>query len=158
MLKNLVLIVLVWLSFYFFCSRTQPSGQDSDTPFEQIILENTVARHPNVADMNDDGKNDIIIVTDYVDEEGRDATKLKQLVIYTAPDWTKHIVAELNYRACDMDVADMDGDNDFDIVGRAARDATQDEEEALNFWLENPGPNIPSLNSQWKRHNIGRSV
>jgi hypothetical protein len=158
MVKNLLLFFLVWISCYYFCSQPQPPYQGSDIPFEQIILENTVGRHPNVADMNDDGKNDIIIVTDYVDDQGKDATNLKKIVIYEAPDWTKRVIAELNYRACDMEVADMDGDNDFDVVGRASRYANQDEEEALNFWLENPGPDNYFLNSPWKRHDVGPSV
>jgi hypothetical protein len=153
--KNLLFCSLV-LSMGIVSACNQ--SQDNLIPFERITLESTVARHPNVGDINDDGKNDIVIVADYVDASGKDNKNLKSLAAYVAPDWQKHVIASLNYRACDMELADMDGDNDMDIVGRAAKDATDDEEEAMNFWLENPLPAGNPLQSDWQRHDIGRSV
>ena len=51
----------------------------------------------------------------------------------------------------------MDGDNDFDLVGRAAKDTLVDEKEAINFWLQNPAPDGDPLHDPWPRHDIGRS-
>jgi len=118
------IIVLAWLSVA--CNQSP----ETDIPFERMVLENTTARHPNIGDVNDDGRNDIVIISEYVDDTGNDHTNLKNVSVYLAPDWQKHVIESLNYRACDMELADMDGDNDMDIVGRAAKDTTEDEKEA----------------------------
>lgn len=149
-------LFILAIAFFTMCGAAW--GQDASLSFEPYVLEDVMAEHPNIGDIDLDGDNDIVIVTRYVDENGDDATNEKDITLYTAPRWNKHVLLTLNYRADDLDLADMDGDNDLDIVGRAAARAGEDEDDAMNFWLENPLRGGDMYRDEWVRHDIGRSA
>lgn len=156
-MKKIFFLITMCIIMCSLIACSSGSKKPSLIAFEQTILENTVARHPNIADINADGHNDLVLVTDYVDENGRDQDNIKQMALFLGPDMEKHILASLNYRACDMELGDLDGDGDPDIVGRAAK-GLKEEENAMNFWLENPRPEGNPATDEWKRHPIGRTL
>ena len=76
--RTVLYVNLILAALAMSCQPDKLTVAATDIPFERIVLENTVALHPNIGDINDDGKNDIIIAADYWDDtSGRDRTKLK---------------------------------------------------------------------------------
>jgi hypothetical protein len=125
--------------------ETAPSG--GLLVFERSLVDADAIGHREVGDIDGDGLNDIAAV-DY-----------PKLVWYRYPGWEKHLVADLStfddyktYRACDMELADIDGDGDLDIVGRIGQ--PEDDVHGVNCWFENPGR---AAQSSWRRHDIGKT-
>ncbi len=114
--------------------------------FERSVIDAGAIGHREVGDIDGDGLNDIAAV-DY-----------PKLVWYRYPGWEKHLVADLStfddyktYRACDMELADIDRDGDLDIVGRIGQ--PEDDVHGVNCWFENPGRG----GATWRRHDIGKT-
>lgn len=118
--------------------------------FEHVVIDEDAIGHREVGDIDRDGFNDIAAV-DY-----------PMLVWYEYPNWEKHLVVDISkfadyttYRSCDMELADIDGDGDLDIVGRIGK--PEDDRYGINCWFENPGPGNRPSEGRWKRHDIGES-
>ncbi len=136
--------LIILTSIMFTCSICMAQ----EVHFEHIVIDEKAIGHREVGDIDGDGFNDIAAV-DY-----------PMLVWYEHPDWKKHIMVDISrfddfktYRACDMELADIDGDDDLDVVGRIG--IPESDREGMNCWFENPGPNGNPAKDTWKRHNIG---
>lgn len=66
---------------------------------------------------------------------------------YEYPNWTKHVIDSRGTYADDMQVVDVDGDGDLDIV--VPEDSTSQVR-----WYENPGPKGNPATDLWKMHVI----
>mgnify|MGYP006311783977 FL=1 len=69
-LKTAFIVMFVFLIAFMMCTKVeqqQPADRTlrSGVPFDHQILEDTDARHPFVVDVNKDGQNDVIIITNY---------------------------------------------------------------------------------------------
>jgi len=74
--------------------------------FETSIISNSVALHPMIIDVQKDGRNDIVVIDDYVDGDGNDALNLKKVVWFSeqgksgGDGFKENPIAELKYRSC----------------------------------------------------------
>lgn len=143
-------IRLFWLIVLIAVSAKVSLCRGQQIPFEHVVIDQDAMGHREVGDINADGLNDIA------------AVNYPMLVWYEYPDWKKHVVTDISklddyktYRACDMELADIDGDGDLDIVGRIGR--PQDDQHGVNCWFENPRPNGNPAKGPWKRHDIGKT-
>lgn len=138
--------MLVTISL-FCCVCAVSFGQIA---FEHVVIDKDAIGHREVGDIDGDVFNDIA------------AVNYPMLVWYQYPNWEKHLVVDISkfddyktYRACDMELADIDGDGDLDIVGRIG--IPNNDREGINCWFENPRPNGDPARGPWKRHDIGKS-
>ncbi len=118
--------------------------------FEYVVLD-TIYGHREVGDIDADGLNDIAVAVNGETEAG--------LYWYKSPGRSRHLIANIEsfedfpaYRACDMDLADIDGDGDLDIAGRIGLPGS--DVEGVMLWFENPLPSQDPA-ATWKRHDIG---
>ena len=76
MMFNKLLYGLLILTTGLALTCDQSSTVVTDIPFERMVLENTVARHPKVGDVNDDGRVsalDALLVINYLNRPKRAA-------------------------------------------------------------------------------------
>jgi hypothetical protein len=89
-----------------------------------------------IGDVNGDGFPDVVIAS-------------KELAWYEYPGWRKTVVGMAQQEfTTDMQVADMDGDGDLDVV-------VPDGERGKICWFENPRPQGDPHAGLWKCHLIG---
>jgi len=129
--------------------------------FEYKVIENDAFGHREVGDIDGDGFNDIVSVN----QTESHGVELKsqagdKLVWYKYPNWKKYTISQISefndynqYSSCDMEIADIDGDGDIDVIGRLKG---TDEEQGLVCWFENPRPDGEPAKGDWKRHGIGK--
>jgi hypothetical protein len=92
--------------------------------------------------MDGDGFADIVVRIE-AENEGR------RLAWYEYPNWDQHVIAgEANYRGDDIELADMDNDEDLDII------AILDTPGQV-YWYENPRPEGNATNTWTNHHYIG---
>ena len=72
------------------------------------VIENDIGFGVKAADLNNDGKTDIV-AANFATEE---------VVWYEAPTWTRHVIRALPY-AFGVEVVDLDKDGDLDVVATA---------------------------------------
>src|SRR5688500_6349389 len=121
-----------------------PGVSGQDIKFETSIVSNSVALHPMIFDVQKDGKNDIVVIDDYVDVEGNDALNTKTVVWFSGQGksggegFKETVIGEMNYRSCGKAHADLDNDGYIDIIGREDTDGNDMNETGSMFWLKNP--------------------
>jgi hypothetical protein len=135
-----------------------------EIPFETTVVTNSVALHPVIFDVNRDGKNDIVVVDDYNDLEGNDATNIKTLSWFSnmgnkgGGGYRRNVIAEINYRSCGIASADIDNDGYIDIIGRYDSDGDDNNETGNIFWLKNPYGSEKYDGKPWQKSDIGFST
>ena len=125
-------------------------------PFEVRILTSSATLHPNICDINKDGFTDIVCVKDYVDASGDDGTNIKSVGYFSGPSPEFRTVYRMNFRSCEMHVADIDRDGYLDIIGREDSDADDFNKTGIVFWLRNPGL-IQVKEVLWEKKEIGHT-
>ncbi len=132
--------------------------------FETSLVTNSVALHPMIFDVNKDGKNDIVVVDDYIDPEGNDALNIKTMAWFSdmgkkgGEGYRRSLIAEINYRSCGIAHADIDKDGYEDIIGRYDTDGDDMNETGMIFWLKNPYGSDKNAIKPWQKFDIGFST
>jgi hypothetical protein len=132
--------------------------------FTTSFVTNSVALHPLIVDVDRNGRNDIVVVDDYVDTKGNDATNVKTVCWFSAAGesqeygFRRHIIMEINYRSCGITATDINGDGYTDIVGRYDTDGDDRNDTGAIFWLSNPFGKEGSNEYGWEKTDIGFST
>ncbi len=93
-----------------------------------------------VGDLDGDGADDFVVAGGKPDS---------RLVWYASPGWKKTVLATENQEfTTEMQVADVDGDRDLDLVVPLGGSGTL-------YWYENPRPRGNPSAPPWARHRIG---
>jgi FG-GAP-like repeat len=121
-----------------FTSLISFTASSQTIPFQKKMLLDSVALHPHIYDVNRDGLNDIILVSNYCDEKETDSN-IKNLCWLEAPSWKQHIIAQLVYRSCHLALSDMDNDGWIDVIGSDDKDGEDANGNEGMFWMKNPG-------------------
>jgi hypothetical protein len=113
----------------------------SDVPFKQISVDNEPANDrtfygdvKGIGDIDGDGYPDIVLGG-------------HELVWYAYPSWTKSVVSISMQFTTDMQLADIDGDGDLDII-------VPEEKKGQICWFENPRPS-GDVHKMWPCHLVG---
>ncbi len=136
--KQIISILLIISSIFFGCNnnseKTVSEDKSIQMEFDYIKVDTTGPIDPWAkisGDLDKDGITDIII-------GGRKGP----LVWYKYPDWIKYTITDGGYNTVDGEAADMDGDEDLDIIMGGL------------FWYENPGNLATHPDKPWNTHRI----
>lgn len=143
MTKSLLLIA--------FTCAIQPIQAQESLSFSVAEVEKNTALHPKIVDIDRDGTNDIVLVCDYTDPQIKTKEKIKALSWLKGPEYVRQPIAEVNYRACGMAVADVNNDGWIDVIGMDDNDGIDENENSKLFVYFNPGPK----SGQWRRQDLG---
>ncbi|MCC6445850.1 MAG: VCBS repeat-containing protein [Armatimonadetes bacterium] len=124
-------------------------GHPAPIPFEHIVIDRDTPEGTDckaAGDIDGDGFPDILLGGNL---------KGGNLVWYRHPDWKKHVI-DTGQFSVDMQVGDVDGDGDLDVVISEAYEAPS-KGKAL-VWYENPRPKGNPATDPWKRHVITASA
>lgn len=133
------------------------SAEISPVPFTEEVIDPFGSSPTNIhaktiGDLNGDGLPDIIAAGAGTTNNG--------LFWYQNPSWTKHTIvpdgAAVGGFSTDMQVGDIDGDGDLDIVIPEANSAGGI--GRFLRWYENPGPLGDPVTDPWQPHAIGEEL
>jgi len=147
-----------------FSSIILKHGFAQEIKFETSVITNSVALHPMIFDVQKDGKNDIVVVDDYIDMEGKGALNFKTVSWFSyqgkngGEGFKRTVIAEINYRSCGIASADIDNDGYIDIIGRYDTDGDDMNQTGSIFWLKNPYGSRKNDGRPWKKFDIGLST
>jgi len=131
-------------------SATVPARSDANVPFEHVIIDSHAPLNQwaiGAGDISGDGQPDVVSSGEGPMEPGATG-KGGGLYWYEYPTWTKHVIDANGTFADDMQLVDVDGDGDLDIV--VPEDSTKQVR-----WYENPRPRGNPATDPWKVHVIG---
>ena len=142
-------VVLAW-TMAGIAAHSSGKRPFADIPFEHVIIDD----HPplnqwaiGVGDINGDGQVDVVSSGEGPLDRGT-APANAGLYWYEYPTWAKHAIDANGTFADDMQLVDVDGDGDLDIV------VPEDGAKEVR-WYENPRPNGNPRTDPWKVHVIG---
>ncbi len=145
---------LFWLNLLILFCINLPL-QSQEIIFKYTVIDSQAVGHRKVADINNDGLNDIVAA---VHEDHKSL-----LVWYESPSWRKHVMTVISdfddypgYRSCDMEPGDIDGDGDVDVAGRIGLPHPNNE-DGVDCWFENPAPNGNPAQDIWQRHDLSET-
>jgi hypothetical protein len=108
--------------------------------------------HPLIGDMNGDGHGDIVVHVHRDDTHIKDLSRVKKLIWYHWPDWSKHTIATGDMTGNRFCLADINGDGRLDAI--SGMNATSGVQHI--YWFENPLSGSRSADgSSWTAHDIG---
>lgn len=109
----------------------------SRIPFSHRVLD-TEGGHAQIGDINDDGKNDIVV------------HHQRYLAWFPYPGYQKQIIQKGNFSGDRFSIADLDQDGDLDLVSGKGRDDTNYQIR----WYENPR-SADQQTLSWREHVVG---
>jgi hypothetical protein len=133
-------IVTVWGMRMIHARPAQ--AELAEVPFAHVIIDDHAPVNQwatTVGDIDGDGYVDVVSSSS-VDKGG--------LYWYEYPTWSKHLIDGTGRFDDDMQVVDVEGDGDLDIV------VPEDSSKNVR-WYENPGPGGSPATDPWKVHVIG---
>ncbi|MGA2983727.1 MAG: VCBS repeat-containing protein [Terriglobia bacterium] len=154
MRKTIYTVILVGIAVAWrmaaFSARPWEASASADIPFEHVIIDSHAPLNQwaiGAGDINGDGQPDVVSSGEGPMEPGSTGTR-GGLFWYEYPTWTKHVIDAHGTFADDMQLVDVDGDGDLDIV------VPEDSSKEVR-WYENPGPRGNPATDPWKVHVIG---
>jgi len=122
--RVLVLGMLMIALCVFGCTSSKVAD---DIPFEYIVIDDQTWGIRCIGDIDGDGFADIVA-------RAETGSGDHSLAWYEYPNWDQHVITDPeSYRSCDIELADIDGDGDLDVIMVI-------DEPGKVYWYENPRP------------------
>ena len=136
--NKVFLRALLMLTTCTSCYTTQQAKGNVSFDYVKAV-NNTDSQFTNTADINGDGKPDILAF------KGGDGGFISW---YEYPGFRRHIVRKGNFNAGRPLAADVDRDGDMDIIVARKSDRHV-------YWYENPLPESNPTKGNWIEHHVG---
>jgi len=126
--RVLVLGMLIIALCVFDCTSSKVAG---DIPFEYIVIDDQTWGIRSIGDIDGDGFADIVA-------RAETGSGDHSLTWYEYPNWDQHVITDPeSYRSCDIELADIDGDDmvwEREPLERLAKDGQLIAYRHTSFW------------------------